>query len=148
VFARKGITESSTKNNMRLKAAFNNRSYGNGEDFTVISVVLSLRTSGAVSTDNAGRTEYNNLITNYNLEQVLVVNEAGNPKKWGYGVEIVGTVLPSNFDSSITLQRTIVNACTYLNQQLENSCLTNQPDTSLIQLRDDDPQSGNSAGKI
>ncbi|WP_210994099.1 hypothetical protein, partial [Gordonia paraffinivorans] len=44
----KGITESSTKDNIRLKATWtnNNRTYTlDDEDFTVISVTLSLRFS-------------------------------------------------------------------------------------------------------
>ncbi|HEX9927875.1 MAG TPA: hypothetical protein VGB02_04930, partial [Pyrinomonadaceae bacterium] len=62
----KGITESSTKDNMEFKATYtkpNNQIVTlDTEDFSVIWVTLTLKTSGQISSDNAARSTYNSVL--------------------------------------------------------------------------------------
>lgn len=155
----KGITESSTKDNIRLKATWtnNNRTYTlDDEDFTVISVTLSLRFSNndTVSLDNSARTAQQNGVGTVQLGGPFL-SSGSEPVLWRHAVEIVGTILPSNFSEPIVLQREVVAT----NSWDENNVLVGNagcnppqqtpcPDTSSPQYRDDDPQSGNSGGKV
>ena len=131
----KGITESNTANNMRLEAKAGNTVLAT-KNFTVVKVELALRTSGTLSTDNAARSEYNADLGTYNLGTVY---STGNGQGWSTGVEIVGTVTPSNFTGGITLDRVKLisrfweNTTNYITE-------TNEPDLSPPIYRDDDPQ--------
>lgn len=51
----KGLTESSTRNNIRIEAKDDQGKKLDDEDFSVLWVTLSLRTSGGVSSENAAR---------------------------------------------------------------------------------------------
>lgn len=151
----KGINESSTKDNMLLEAMFNNRRLDD-EDFTVIFVTLSLRFSSndTVSSDNSARTAQQSGVGTVQLGGPFL-SLGSEPVLWRHAVEIVGTILPSNFSEPIVLQREVVATNTWS----ENNVLVGNagcnppqqtpcPDTSSPQYRDDNPQSGNSGGKV
>jgi len=111
-------------------------------------VTLTLRTSGATSPDNGARNQYIFLM-GYDALGSFFSQGQGTNNIWRTAVEVVGTVWPSFFTGSITLQRQIVESRGYLgNGPNPYQILTNQPDTSDPGLRDDDPQSGYSGGKV
>jgi hypothetical protein len=117
-------------------------------NFTVIQVTLSLRfgNSDQVSTDNLGRLTYQNALGTTNLGGPFL-STGTSDSQWRHGIEILGTVYPSDLDEFITIKREIVEFRQFNNQTLERYLLQ-CPDTSPIPLRDDDPQSNNSQGKI
>ena len=137
----KGITESSTSNNIRLESSSGNSSLAT-LNFTVVEVTLSLRTSGTISADNAAKNSYQQVLGTSNLGTLF-----GTDSQWSTGVEIVGQVKPSNFTGTIELVR-FRNASKYY----QGSTLTSEEglidDTSPLDFLDQDPQSGNSGGKI
>ncbi|HEX8567991.1 MAG TPA: hypothetical protein VF648_20300 [Pyrinomonadaceae bacterium] len=143
----RGITESSTKDNMEFKATYtkpNNQIVTlDTENFTVISVTLSLRTSGTVSSDNAGRTAYNSA---YNTTSLGLIQHSSLPG-WFTGVEIVGTVAPNDFSDLIVLKREVLGARKFDDMTLVETTPQGD-DTSFPQFRDDNPQSGGSNGKV
>lgn len=154
----KGITESSTKDNMRLTATFinsnNNIQQLDDEDFTVISVILSLRygNNDMVSSDNSKKSNYQDAMGTMNLGGPFLSPgpPAPSPKQWRIGIEIVGTILPNNFSKEITLQRevvstaeyTIVNGTTTTNLKCKDGSNPPCPDTSNILLLDTEPNNG------
>lgn len=141
----RGKTESSTADNMKLDAmATGGQSLG-FTTFTVVKVDLSLRTTGTASTDNSASTNYSGCIGSTNLGTLLV--SGGCTHIWSTGVEVIGTVTPSNFAGVITLHRLIVDKRSYDDMTLIDS-QSNAPDDSDPTFRDDDPQSGGSSGKI
>ncbi len=151
----KGITESSTKDNMRLTATFINSNNDiqklGDEDFTVISVILSLRygNNDMVSSDNSKKSNYQTFLGTMNLGGPFL-SSGSSAIKWRIGIEIVGTILPTNFRKDITLQReivstaeyTIVNETTTTNLKCEDSSNPPCPDTSDILLLDTEPNNG------
>ncbi|HSR68812.1 MAG TPA: hypothetical protein VLU25_12815 [Acidobacteriota bacterium] len=144
----KGVTESSTADNIALKAAINGQALAQ-ENFSVVWVTLSFRHgSGAtVSQDNAARSQY---VATLGTSSLGLFRSGGETARdfdgWHTGVEVVGTVEPSNYQGRIVLNRT-VNRRIY-----GNDCDLTQPfqgdDTSDDRLRDDAPQSGGSNGKV
>ncbi|MGI8835772.1 MAG: hypothetical protein ACR2H4_03940 [Pyrinomonadaceae bacterium] len=145
----KGMTESSTAGNLRLEAKTNTLSLAS-ENFTVLLVAISLRTSGGVSTDNGASGTYSTLLGTTNLGTFM--SAGTNPNHiWRTGVEIVATVTPSNFTGMIILQRERTSSVRYADTNNGSTQVESLPaadDTSDPLLRDDDPQSGGSAGKI
>ncbi|HYE72526.1 MAG TPA: hypothetical protein VEF04_04310, partial [Blastocatellia bacterium] len=146
----KGITESSTANNIRLEAVV-----GNPEtqlayrDFSVVWVTLSFRTGTgqSISNDNGAKSVFSQLLGTTNLGTFL--SSGTNPNHiWRNGVEIVGTVAPSNYSDLLVLRRTIDGAKLFYDQTQQLSTAAGTDDTSDTILRDDDPQSGGSQGKI
>ena len=115
-------------------------------DFSVVWVTLSLRKgpSETVSADNSGRTAYNLAVGTTNLGTFFA---AGITNVWVTGVEIVGVVKPSNYQGLIKIERRKVDVRVYNNQTLGGT-QHDLPDTSGDSLRDDDPQSGGSSGKV
>lgn len=143
----RGKTESSTANNMKLDAKATSQSLG-FKTFTVVKVDLSLRTgdSNTVSMDNAGRADYFSCTGSVSLGTYLTTGDCA--RTWSTGVEVVGTVLPSNFSGLIVIHRTLVDKRVYdgNNNLIEN--VSNQGDDSDPGFRDDDPQSGGSNGRV
>ena len=137
-----GITKSSTNNNMKLEAKLDARSLDN-EDFTVVNVTLALRTSGTVSSDDAAKNEYNNSFNTSSLGLIQYPSTKG----WSTGIEIVGTVLPSNFSGKVILKREVLGAKVFFDMTLIKTTPQGD-DTSNPLFRDDDPQSGGSNGKV
>lgn len=108
------------------------------KSFTVVSVTLSPRTSGSAAIDNNGRTGYQTLVGTTNLG--VFFGSGTDDHIWHTGVEIVGTVLPSNFTGHITLTR---NADAYRFYRFSTlNANGNAPDQSLDNVRDDDDQEG------
>jgi len=119
---------------------------------TVPLVVITLRNGSnqTVSTDNAARNQY----YNYNGTYALGTFQNLTNSFWQTNNELVGTVYPSTYTGYITLHRQILNL-----REDDNSTTAaksyppcpNSPtcdDTSDPSFRDDDPQSGGSAGKV
>jgi hypothetical protein len=75
------------------------------------------------------------------------VNVLPEPGGRYLGNEMVGTMVPSAYKGNITLHRTIVIDAGYVDR-VEYVTTSNEDDTSLPPLRDDNPQSGGSAGKV
>ncbi|HXO38785.1 MAG TPA: hypothetical protein VN872_09100, partial [Candidatus Acidoferrum sp.] len=137
-----GDTTSSIVDNITLKAT----NPDNGDtlvqlNFSVVSVTLSLRNSGTVSTDNSGRAQFIISTGSSDLGSV----------HGGTGVEIVGTVAPSGFTGPIVPHRTVLQGRGYSDNN-NGSTLDftgdGASDDSDASLTDTDPQSGQSGGKI
>lgn len=139
----RGAAVSSTANNMRLS---NNRTPTTFRDFTVIQLTLNLRTSGSVSMDNAGQNTYATTLGTTNLGTFFSTG-AGNQLN-RTGVELVGVVTPSNFASPITIRREVIEFSRYNNMTLIGGSGPFEDTTIDPTLRDDDPQSGGSNGKV
>lgn len=147
-----GVTRSSTAGNILIQATYDD---GNGHittrastSTTVVWVTLSMRTGNgtSVSTDNGALSTYTSASGSSNLGTFFSTGTIAT-HMWRTNVEIVGTVTPSNFMGMITLQRQVDAFITYADTSQINS---GGPfaDTSDTKLRDDDPQSGGSSGKV
>jgi len=112
---------------------------------TVVWVTLSLRATGTASTDDAARDQYSSSIGTYGLGTIF--STGVNTHAWRTGVEVVGTVSPSNFTGTIILQRQVDATRTYNVSTLISSAGPFS-DTSDPSLRDDNPQSGGSNGIV
>jgi hypothetical protein len=143
----KGITESDTANNIRLVAMVGSPgSELASRSFSVVWVTLELRISDKVSDDNGSKSLYVDLFGRDTLGTFL--GSGTLPPVWGTAVEIVGKVFPSNYSDLLTLSRIIVEGKNFRDQTEVTTVPPNTDDTSDSRLRDDDPQSGNSRGKI
>jgi hypothetical protein len=141
----KGVTASSTANNISVRALGQTGSVLASATFSVVSVSLSLRSSSAlnVSPDNAGITAYQQVFQRTNLGAFDNFFDFGCKT----GAEIVGTVTPSNYTGPVILRRTLLSFGVFDNTS-SKIVTTPADDTSDSPLRDDDPQSGNSGGKV
>jgi len=132
---------------MQLKASAANTTLATN-NLTVISVTLALRVGGSVSSDNAGLTTYFNLLGTTNLGTFLSTGQTA-AHAWRTAVEIVGTVQPSGFSSTIIINREVIQFMRYGdNNNLAESGGPFGDTTSIFLLRDDNPQSGTSQGKV
>jgi len=142
----KGITESDTRNNIRIEAKDDQGKKLDDEDFSVLWVTITIRTSGSISSDNDAKTVIGQVQGNSSPSLGTIYHSgarAGIGKFWGNGVELVGTVAPKNFDKKINLDRARVAVAYFLG--VNNSPETGnsggaQGDTSNPVLRDDDPR--------
>ena len=147
----KGITESSTRNNIRIEAKDAQGKKLDDEDFSVLWVTLAIRTSGSVSSENSARAAIGQVQGSASPTLGTVYHSGATSTKgnfWGNAVEFVGTVAPSNFEEKIMLDRARVATRVYygVNNVLETGNSGGaQPDTSDPSLRDDDPRTN---GKI
>lgn len=110
----------------------------------VVKVVISQNTTGNVSSDNAASSNYQSVEGTLSLGAII---GSGTSKGCFMGNQGVGTVTPSSYTGTITLHQQIVQDATFTNST-KTGGVTNQDDTAVAALRDDDPQSGNSNGKI
>jgi hypothetical protein len=134
----RGVAVSSTANNIQLQVLVNG-AVTQTFYFTCVQVTLTFRTGSdkTASLDNAAREQ---LVTEIGTLQLGPQVAPGGHYR-GYGVtavEIVGTVLPSNFGQYIILHRKM-DLKTYNDRTLDISA-TNADDTSDPRLRDDDPR--------
>lgn len=137
----KGITESSTRDNIRLEAHDATGAPLNSEDFSVVWVTLSLRTSGSFSPDNEAA-------TNGSIERRLGTTTLGTFQSsgfntnaiWRTGMEYVGTVAPSDFHDKVTLTRTVTGRVRFSGNVLKGSSGASEDPTKVTSFRDDDPQ--------
>jgi hypothetical protein len=146
----KGISESSTKDNMRLTASLNGRSYGNGEAFTVISVELSARFTGQISSDNSARQVYQEHLGTLNLGGPFLSSGTASTQ-WRIGIEMKATVLPTNFSNNLKLTRELVTIQNHTRVNTAGTFTTDTfcngvgppsapcPDPSQNNFRDDTP---------
>jgi hypothetical protein len=131
----KGVTESSTMGNFVLEATittFNQTHTISSKTFTVVSVTLSLRTSGDTSLDNSARSTF---ASQFGTNSLGLVQGLGI---WGTGVEIVGTVLPSNFNGNLVLNRARIGKKIFLDTSLFSTTIGGDDD-STANHRDDNP---------
>jgi hypothetical protein len=63
------------------------------------------------------------------------------------GNEEIGTLTPSSYTGNVEVHRLVLSESEYTNSTLTHS-ETNTEDTSKPSLRDDNPQSGGSSGKV
>jgi hypothetical protein len=111
----------------------------------VVSAVISQRTSGQVSSDDSALSNYQTAVGTTNLGNFTNISAFHG---CGIGIETIGVINPSNYTGNVTIHRTIVNQGFYTNSTDSGGEKTNYDDTSPSQYRDDDPQSGGSAGKV
>ena len=142
----KGITESSSRDNVRIEAKDDQGKKLDDEDFSVLWVTITIRTSGSISSDNnaksvIGQVQGNSSPTlgpTRHTGSIAVVGQF-----WGNAVELVGTVAPKNFQEKIMLdrQRLAANYFFGANNSLETTNSGGaKVDTSNVILRDDDPK--------
>ena len=116
----KGVTASSTANNIRLqaKSSDGSKTYAT-KDFTVLQVTLALRdgSDGNVTSDNSGGVTY--VIVLGSLTLGTFQSSGSGNHLWRTGVEIVGTVEPSNYTGSITIQLEISVIRTFADMSLK-----------------------------
>jgi hypothetical protein len=146
-----GVSHSSTAGNMTLQASLGGQSLAS-EAFTVVLVTLHLRngSDGGYLNDDAGGTNYLLQMGTSALGTFQSNGQAAH--LWRTGVEVSGTVQPSNYTGMITLRRQVDANRTYngstLTSNVGNCGQPTCPDTSDSTLRDDDPQSGGSGGVV
>jgi hypothetical protein len=112
---------------------------------TVPYVLLALQTSGTIPDDNAGKTAFNNALGTTTLGTRYYSTQA----YWGTGVQIVGTVYPTDLADSITIRREVREDKIFQGNTLyQQTAPPIYDDTSPANLRDDYPLSGGSAHTI
>ncbi len=119
---------------------------GGGSSIPDVSVSISQRgsTSETVSGDNVAITTYNNVLGTTKLGAIFPPGPYGGR---AIGYETIGFVTPSIYAGNIILHRWIVGQALWTNS---SSTPSSEPpdDTSPTGWRDDNPQSGGSAGKV
>ncbi|MGH9508581.1 MAG: hypothetical protein ACRD2M_01475 [Terriglobales bacterium] len=145
----KGTDASSVADNVQIKASVSGRE--SGDSFSVVWVTLALRsaTGLTVTSDNERRLNYEGVWGHTNLGAFDSLADFGCKT----GTETVGTVQPSNYTGLVVLRRTKLNYGVWDGSVLlattgPNPVTTPSDDTSNDAFRDDDPQSGGSAGKV
>jgi Tfp pilus assembly major pilin PilA len=141
----KGVTESSTRDNISLTATAMDTNRAKVK-FSVLWVTLSLRYGNnlEVSADNAAKQNYIQRMGG--ISHLGIFQDKSSIPMWGPAVEIVGQVTPSNFEGEVKLNRRITAGRLYRNKTLSER-EDNAPDNSPF-LFDHDPQSGGSNGKV
>ena len=143
-----GSDTSSTADNITLTAAALD-SDGNevGEPlamlhFSVVWVTLSLGSD--IPDDNSAKAAYEGkyLTTSLDPFASFELSECGTP------VQPIGSVMPANYSGAIVLMRALNNWKEWNGCQYMTGDSIPVDDTSDPQFRDDDPQSGGSAGTI
>jgi len=150
----KGTTASSQMGDLTLTADYKNGTATDKALVTVlwVTIIAECRNANTLANDNAGRNEYNQQVVpaTYNLGHHMFID------RMGWGCEFKGTVAPSNFNQDIILGRDweyrgyggrrgdIRNAY----RDWPATISGHGGDVSFEVWRDDDPQSGGSAGKI
>jgi hypothetical protein len=136
-----GITESSTDNNMLLKAKAGDGEVLADKSFTVVTVALTLR-NGSTQTFSPDNGRIGDWISFLGSNMLGTRFENGTDgSAWGTVVEIVGVVKPSNFAGRLFISRAVVASRTYQGSTLMPSLsIDNQIDNTPATRRDDDPQ--------
>ena len=143
----KGITESSTADNVQLQAKLGS-SVLDTENFSVVWVTLDPLTSGSISNDNARKANFSDQLGS---TAKLGTFQATGPiikDSWHTGVEIVGTVKPNGYTGVILLKRDRVGIGDCFGDIRIMFSTARTSDTSANSLRDDLPQSGGSMGRV
>jgi len=111
---------------------------------TAPTATVAQRTSGQVSSDDAALSAYRSAEGTTTLGAII---GTGPVPGCFVGNEVVGTIAPSNYTGTVIMHRLITMDATYTNYT-QIAGVTNEDDTSAPALRDDNPQSGGSAGKV
>jgi hypothetical protein len=99
-----------------------------------------------VSSDDAALSAYSTAEGTTNLGAII---GTGTPVQGCFvGNEAIGTITPNSYAGTVTLHRWILADAYFKGQASMSGGVTNQDDTSSPGLRDDNPQSGGSAGRI
>lgn len=112
---------------------------------SVVSVAMSLQSSGTIASDNSARDLYEILTGTYSLG--IQTTTQPNFKACIAGLQLTGTVTPSTYAGTIQLKRTLVSCGVYHSSNVADTC-TPGDDTSATSNEDEDPQSGGSMGKV
>lgn len=102
-----GITESSQRDNIRVRATVNGVNVSETQKdavFSVVSVSVAFRNSGTFSSNNAARSNIIAFLGQDRLGTFLSTGGGGRLQRTA--VEIVGTVSPQNYQGKIILSRT------------------------------------------
>ncbi len=111
------------------------------------SAIVTLRTSGTVSSDDSALAAYRTDVGTTSLGPFITTTGATEIGCL-VGNETVGTITPSNYTGMVQLHRLLLSDYVYENSTPYGTPETNVDDTSGMTLRDDNPQSGGSAGKV
>jgi hypothetical protein len=136
----KGVTESNTRDNIRLQATRADGKKLDDEDFSVLWVTLQLRTAGSVSDDNSAKNAIKSAMGTLTLGTLRSTGTTA-AKIWRNTVEIMGTVSPSNFKGKIKMPRDRILSQYYYNNVLQltrPAGLDDLPGADV--LRDFDPK--------
>ena len=141
----KGVTESSTANNIRLQASAGSTTLAT-VDFTVILVTLDLRYTSdlMVSMDNAAINNY--MTANGTTHLGLFFSTGQIVNRWRTGVEVVASIMPTNFTGLIRVTRE--RDYQLYNDETSIGSGMAVPDHDTDTYSDLDPQSGGSNGKV
>lgn len=135
----KGLTESSKKDNIRLKAEDSNGKQLDHEDFTVIWVTMSISFSGSLSPDNSKSENIKAAMGTTSLGQFFSTGTTSG-HFWRNALEIKGTVAPSDFEEKIKVVRWRIESKYYYGSTLDTTVGGGaKDDTSPDSLRDDEP---------
>lgn len=153
----KGVKPSSTADNIELVAKMNNVVIFRHK-FSVVKVTIDPKFAGTIPDDNKAKEAYLTEVSPSSSD-IGTPNFTGlgafasdNKFRCAIGVQFTGTVIPTNYTGTVVLRRTLIHSFLYDDQAnvLFEGPNTDFPpnDTSEDPLRDDDPQSGNSNGKV
>jgi hypothetical protein len=111
----------------------------------VVSVNLTIQSSGTPATDNSARGAYNSEVGTYNLGPIIATGQACS-----IGYQVTGAVTPSTYAGTINLVRTMggVSYTGSTGQTVANTYPSGTSDTSKPQYEDTNPQSGGSNGVV
>ena len=104
----RGLTGSSTANDVILSASIHGVALATPFQFSVVSVTISFKATPPPSQDNSASSQFLQAIG----VGVYTTNGPNTPQECAVGVEFKGAVAPSNYAGSITLKRkfALVNA--------------------------------------
>lgn len=141
----KGVTESSTRDNISLTATAQGTNRAKIK-FSVIWVTLTFRYGFNLepSNDNGAKAAYTERMGG--ISHLGTFQDKTHIPLWRTAVEIIGQVAPSNFEGEVKLNRDIVAGRVYRHKTLTER-EDNKPDNSPVYV-DFDPQSGGSNGKV
>jgi hypothetical protein len=119
---------------------------GGSQPVTVVSAVLSLHSSGTVSSDDAALANYQSAEGTTSLGNII---GSGQQRGCFIGSEMIGALTPATYSGNVILHRYILNGAYYKYSSLyPPGNISGKDDTSDSSFRDDNPQSGGSAGRI
>ncbi|HLH09410.1 MAG TPA: hypothetical protein VKW78_19385 [Terriglobales bacterium] len=111
----------------------------------VVAATLTQQTSGSVSSDNGALAAYNSAEGTTNLGPIIGTGTVGSG--CFIGNQVTGSIVPAAYSGTVIIHRWIMNDAEYTNSAQTGSS-SNEDDTSSPTYRDDNPQSGGSAGKV
>jgi hypothetical protein len=130
-----GKVVSSTANNLTISTSVGGNPFGSAQ-FSVVSVTISLNaTQGTqpASDDSASAQWLPTVFSGGPFGSQISIN-AGGEKACAVGVELVGTVTPSNYSGTITLQRNFLGRAGYIGSSPAPGVPPPGPDNSNIEF--------------